>query len=159
MTISAVTNAAAAYQPQVQHQHRRPEPSLDNTAKLLGVSADDLRTQLKSGTTLDDLATAKGVSSSDLLTAVKSDLKANKPADAPELSDDQLTQMATDIAAGKRPERPAGPPPARQDTGARLEDLADTLGVSQEDLLNALRNGAKVDATAVDGGVAVDTYA
>jgi hypothetical protein len=53
---------------------------------------DDLRTQLKSGTALDEIASSKGVSSSDLVSALKSDLQADEPADAPQLSDDQLTQ-------------------------------------------------------------------
>jgi hypothetical protein len=163
MSISAI-NSASALQYAPRTERPREEPSLDNTAKLLGVSADDLRTQLKAGTTLDDVASSKGVSSGDLVSALKTDLQANKPAGAPELSDDQLTQMATNIAAGKGPGRAHGhhghhgdaPGAAPQ---ARLQDLATTLGVSADDLLNALQSGAKLSSASVDGGVVVDQYA
>ena len=110
MTIGSITTStASALQGASGSHHRHKPPSLDKTAELLGVSADDLGTELKSGKTLDDIASDKGVSSDDLLSALKTDLKANKPAGAPELSDDQLTQMATGIAAGKGPGGPGGP--------------------------------------------------
>jgi hypothetical protein len=105
MAISAINDATATA---LTPARRPPQPaSLDNT-RLLGTTADDLRTQLQSGKTLDDLVSAKGISSGDLISAVKSDLQANKPAGAPDLSDDQLTQMATDVAAGKGPGRAHG---------------------------------------------------
>lgn len=185
MSISAI-NSTSALQYAPRTERTRQEPSLDNTAKLLGVSADDLRTQLQSGTTLNDIATSKAVSSSDLVSALKSDLQANKPADAPELSDDQLTQMATNIAAGKRPRGAhghhghhghGGTPPADGDdtstTSARLQSLASTLGVNSDDLLGALQSGANLSdllgsatqspyaagSATVDGGLIVDQYA
>ncbi len=92
---------------QLQRQQAPPPPPpMTNTAKLLGMSTDELRQAQASGTTLTDLATQKGISKDDLVKSVAADLKANKPDGAPELSDVQLTEMATNIAEGKRPERP-----------------------------------------------------
>jgi hypothetical protein len=184
MSISAI-NGTSALQYAPPTERPRQEPSLDNTAKLLGVSTDDLRTDLQSGKTLDDLASAKGVSSGDLLSAVKSDLQANKPAGAPDLSDDQLTQMATGVAAGKgaggahghhgHHHHGGGAQAVGGDdaSGARLQSLASTLGVNSDDLLGALQSGANLSdllgsaaqspygtgAANVDGGLVVDEYA
>jgi hypothetical protein len=152
--VTALTQAAAT-------QRQRPKPpDMTNTAKALGLSADDLQSELKSGKTLDAIAQDKGVSSDDLLSAVKTDLQANKPADAPELSDDQLTQMATAVAAGQGPGGPGGPGGAHHhhgggggqatasilgtsasDTSSNLSSLADALGTTSDDLLSQLTSG------------------
>jgi hypothetical protein len=134
---------------------------------------------------MDDLAKARGVSQTDLTNAVKTDLQAGKPADAPDLSDDQLTQMATGIAAGKGPHGAHGhhhhQPAASDDAStadANLSSLADSLGVSQTDLLGELKQGAHLSTllsqspatnnpysadgsttASVDGGLAVDLFA
>jgi hypothetical protein len=76
MTISSLSNTADVQALQQQQQQRRQPPSMDDTAQLLGLSTDDLRSALKSGQTLDDLASAKGVSSADLTNAIKSDIQA-----------------------------------------------------------------------------------
>jgi hypothetical protein len=90
--------------------------------------------------------------------------------------------MATDIAAGKGPQHAHGHHGHHHGGGGddattaenRLEGLADTLGVSQNDLLDALQQGANLSdllrssatspyaATAsasTEGGVVVDQYA
>lgn len=170
--VTALTQATAV------QRHRPKPPDMTNTAKALGLSNDDLQTQLKSGKTLNAIAQDKGVSSDDLLSAVKSDLQANKPADAPALSDDQLTQMATNIAAGKGPGgahgHHGGPPPGTQasDTSSNLSSLADALGTSADDLLSQLSSGTDLSSLfsqsgsatwnssgASTSGLAVDMYA
>jgi hypothetical protein len=156
-----------------QAQRNRKPPSMDNTAELLGESADDLQTQLKDGKTLNDIASEKGVSTDDLTNAVKSDLKANKPAGAPDVSDDQLTQMATDIESGKRPHGHGHHAKKADDTQSNLQTLASKVGLSQTELLNQLTAGTSFgDLTgaaqdnpytasgfANPGSVAVDEYA
>lgn len=170
MSISAITGSAAVA---LQGPPRgRPEPPpMTHTADLLGMSADELRDAQKSGATLTDLAAQNGVSKDDLVTSIASDLEANKPDGAPELSDDQLTEMATNIADGKRPHGP--PPPRAQQSGDRaqvnLESLADKLGMSTDELLEQLTSGASVGAAtssgygassaSTGGGVIVDQYA
>jgi hypothetical protein len=153
MTISSLSSTTEVYALQQQQQAQRKPPSMGNTAQLLGMSTDDLQSALKSGQTLDDLASSKGVSSTDLRSAIKSDIQANKPADAPDLSDDQLTQMATSIAAGKGPGGPHGAHHGHHHTSGgdsdsdattadqNLATLASSLGVGQTDLLSKLTQG------------------
>jgi hypothetical protein len=165
MDIGSITSNTASALQATQRRHHHGggnEPSFDNTAKLLGMSADDLQTQLRSGKTLNDLASAQGVSSDDLMSALKSDLTANKPAGAPALSDDQLTKMATDIAAGKRPHGP----PRQPDASSNLQSLAQELQVSPDALLDAIAQGAVGSSTPYTqsafaglGGASVDEYA
>lgn len=157
MTISSI-GSSAAVQGYAPPRPRHEPPPMSNTADLLGVSTDELREAQRSGTTLSDLATQKGVSSDDLMKSVTADLKANKPEGAPELSDSQLADMASNIAAGKRPQ---GPPPGDR-AQSNLKDLADMLGVDVDTLLDgdvrSLLGKAGVDSSLV-GGVAVDRYA
>jgi hypothetical protein len=167
MTISSLsssTDVTALTQATATQRQRPKPPDMTNTAKALGLSPDDLQSELKSGKTLDDIAQDKGVSSDDLLSAVKTDLQANKPADAPGLSDDQLTQMATGIAAGKGPGGPGGPHghhhhgggqgqadasilgTQASDTTSNLSSLADALGTSSDNLLSQLSSGADLSS-------------
>ncbi len=182
MTIGSISNTSSAAGVQSTNNRHHKQMSMDNTAEALGLSTDDLKTQLKSGKTLNDIAKAQGVSSDDLTAALKKDLTANKPANAPELSDDQLTEMATNIAAGKGPKGPhghgghGGPPPAKSDDDTatnNLNSLASSLGVSASDLLEKLTSGTAFTATSntastnpytagtlnVSGGVMIDQYA
>jgi len=89
---------------------------MDAAATLLDMSQDDLRTALKGGSTLGDIAKAKGVSTDDVTKAIVTALKVNMPADAPALTDEQLTAMAGNIVAGKRP----GPRPAENPLAAEF---------------------------------------
>lgn len=165
MTISSLsssTDVTALTQATATQRQRPKPPDMTNTAKALGLSTDDLQSELKSGRTLDAIAKDKGVSSDDLLSAVKTDLQANKPADAPALSDDQLTQMATGIAAGKGPGGPHGHHHGggggrgqadasilgtqASDTTSNLSSLADALGTSSDDLLSQLSSGADLSS-------------
>jgi hypothetical protein len=168
MTISSLsssTDVTALTQATATQRQRPKPPDMTNTAKALGLSSDDLQSELKSGKTLNSIAQDQGVSSDDLLSAVKSDLQANKPADAPDLSDDQLTQMAQGIAAGKGPGGPGGPHrhhggggggqgqaemsilgTRASDTTSNLSSLADALGTSSDDLMSQLSSGADLSS-------------
>lgn len=162
-SLSGGTDVTALTQAASQRQRPKP-PDMTNTAKALGLSTDDLQSELKSGKTLDSIAQDKGVSADDLLSAVKTDLTANKPADAPALSDDQLTQMATAVAAGKGPGGPHGHHhhggggggsgqadasilgTSASDTSSNLSSLADALGTSSDDLLSQLTSGTDLSS-------------
>ena len=142
-------------------------PSLSNTASLLGLSSDDLTSQLQSGTTLADLAKQKGVSSSDLLASVEKDLKANAPQGVQAPSDSQLQQFATNIINGTRPSE------AGHRAHSNLSSLASELGMDPSVLLQELSSGQDVSQLlgsnttgygsspidSINGGVAVDEYA
>jgi hypothetical protein len=189
MSISAVSSGTTW---QVERSHQRPprggpdrEKTMQPTADLLGLSTSDLKTQLDSGKTLNDIAEAQGVSSDDLLKSIKKGLQAGKPADAPELSDAQLTEMATGIAAGKGPGGHhghgghGGPPPASHAAAASTSDalgtLASALGVDSSDLLQQLESGGDLSSLfgtssspsnpyarsngGITGGVAVNLFA
>jgi hypothetical protein len=97
MNVSAIGAQAAQY----GSGPRPAPPSLDATAKLLGMSTDELDQARASGTTLADLAAGKGVSKDALVASIAADLKANLPQGAAAPSDARLTQLATGIAEGK----------------------------------------------------------
>jgi hypothetical protein len=149
---------------------------MTNTANLLGVSADELRDAQRSGTTLADLATQKGVSKDNLVKSLATDLKANKPEGAPELSETRLTEMATNVAEGKRPQGP--PPPPRSGAGEdgdrsqrNVASLAEALGTDADTLLERLQSGADLtsllrgatgygaQSESLTSGLAIDRYA
>jgi hypothetical protein len=174
MTVNPLSSASVGFDP--QSRPPRTPPAMTGTATLLGMSADDLRQAQRSGTTLADLATQKGVAKDDLVKSVAADLKANKPDGAPELSETQLTEMATNVAEGKRPQGPHGPPPPRGGGGdgdraqANVSSLAEALGTDADTLLQKLQSGDDLttllrgatgygSSLTVDGGLAVDRYA
>jgi uncharacterized protein YidB (DUF937 family) len=172
MSVSSVDGSSAQFDPSVHRRHKPLE--MTNTAKLLGMSTDDLEQARKSGETLTDLAADKGVSKDDLLASISEDLKANKPDGAPDLTDGQLTKMATSIADGKRPHRGAHGPRGGDADGDRsqsnVDSLAKELGINSSTLLDALngdgfdvssllgQSGYGLDASAASG-LAVDRYA
>jgi hypothetical protein len=134
---------------------------LDTAAKALGLSKDDLVSQLKSGKSLDDVAAAQGVSHDDLAAA----LKAKMP---PELAaSDQANDLIDAITSKKgMPTRAArglqGPPPGTAPPGTQptdnssgvlgstlteaqqttLDKLSSLLGTDSAGLLDSLRSGS-----------------
>jgi hypothetical protein len=173
MTVNRLSSASVGFDP--QSRPPRTPPAMAGTATLLGLSADELRQAQRSGTTLADVAAQKGVSKDDLVKSVAADLKANKPDGAPELSEAQLTEMATNVAEGKRPQGPHGPPPPRgggdgDRAQANVSSLAEALGTDADSLLQKLQSGDDLttllrgatgygSSLTVDGGLAVDRYA
>jgi hypothetical protein len=182
MSVSSINGSSVQFDPSAHRRHQPPE--LKNTAELLGVSTDDLEQTRKSGKTLSDLAAEKGVSKDDLVKSISEDLKADKPDGAPALSDTQLTQMATNIADGVRPQ--GGPGGAGHHHGhghgggdgdssqSNLSSLADQLGIDSSTLLDALNSdgfdvssllgqssgygSSSAAASSLAGGLAVDRY-
>ena len=143
MSVSSLSGSNAQQVQPHMHRHHHKAPDMTNTAELLGMSTDDLEQAQKSGQTLTDLAASKGVSKDDLVAAIGKDIQANKPEGAPDLSDAQVTEMATNIADGKRPERsrPEGADRLGQDRSqSNLASLADELGVDQNTLVDALNS-------------------
>jgi hypothetical protein len=100
------------------------------------------------------------------ISSLAADMKADKPEGAPDISETQLTEMATNIAEGRRPQ---GPPP--QDRAQmNLSTLAEALGTDADRLVQQLRSGADLSSllsaatgygkqATVDGGLTVDRYA
>lgn len=143
MTVNSIGGSNVQFDPSLLQ--RPTPPPMENTAALLGMSTDELTTAQQAGGTLSMLADQKGVSKDDLVTAITADLKADAPQDAPALSDDQLTQMATNIADGKRPHHAGhhhhkSEAASGQDgrTQQNLTSLADALGMDPQSLLQSL---------------------
>jgi hypothetical protein len=81
--------------------------------------------------------------------------------------------MATNIAEGKRPQGPHGPPPPPRDgdrAQANVSSLAQALGTDADTLLEKLQSGEDLttllraasgygSSATVNGGLAVDRYA
>ena len=147
MNIDAISSAA---QWQGQQSVQGNQPSLDNTAQLLGLSSSTLSTDLQSGTTLAKLAQQKGVSSKDLLASVEKDLQANAPQGAPSLSSDQIKQIATNVINGTPPTPPSGSGSSGDQGGTSgsegppplsLSNTAQLLGVSSSGLSSDVQSG------------------
>lgn len=160
MTISSVSGSTALTYTPPDGPPPGASKVMEPAAQLLGMSTDDLQTQLKSGSTLDDLATSKGVSHDDLIAAITQGLQANAPAGADAAAGTaatggvDLTQMAEGIAAGKGPGGHGGHGHHHHaggggvdalgetgDTTGKLQDLSDALGTDPDTLLSQLMGG------------------
>lgn len=122
-----------------------PDKALAGTAKLLGMSSDDLKKELSSGKTLNDLAKAKGVSHDALISSITAGLKASAPAGVKAPTDLDPTQIAENIAAGKGPGGSSGPsaPAGRSasvDGAQKLASLSSALGIDVDTLLQQLQS-------------------
>ena len=126
MTISSIGESAyipghggpASAMPAAGPEATSAAPSnhaLSGTARLLGLSADQLSTALKAGTTLGQLAAHTGVPAPAVLSSVEHDLRVDAPGDGAALSDLQLAQIAAGIQS---PAPLESPPPARFDAYA-----------------------------------------
>jgi hypothetical protein len=153
--------------------HKRHD-AMAKVADALGLSKDELKTELKSGKSLDDIATAQGVSHDDLIKAIKAGLPSNATSST---SGADSTEMAEKIAATKgMPKPPPGGGPKGinsgvQDSGklSQISKLLDTdsdtvsssatsatdlvkmlqsKGVDLSALKNVLDNGDLVDVSA-----------
>ena len=136
---------------------------LEAAATALGVSAEDLRSELEDGKTIADVAGEKGVDVQAVIDAMVADateridqrvsdgdLDADRAA---ELKED-LPQRITDLVNGE------GPGFGGHRFGARLEGVsaaAEALGMSAGDLRAALRDGKTIADVAEEKGVDVQT--
>jgi hypothetical protein len=94
---------------------------LDAAATALGITADELRTELRGGQTVAQVATAKGVDVQTVVDAIVADLKAHLDEEVASgehtqaEADAKLTEATariTDMVNNGRPERGDGPRPA-----------------------------------------------
>jgi hypothetical protein len=125
--ISAITGGTSTFRmpPPPPGGSGRQDP-MSAVADQLGLSRDDLTSQLKDGKSLDDIATAQGVSHDDLITAIKAGL----PSDAT-----GATETAEKIASSKGmppPPPPGGPRGANSGLGDedKLNQISQLLDMS-----------------------------
>ena len=144
---------------------------MDAAAKLLGMSSSDLRTALQSGQSLTSLASSKGITQDALTSAMATAIQQANP----NITADQATKLATQIATRTRPtpaQQPATQDPAAAGTtdttgttathghhhhhhgGAAAMDAASKLlGMSTTDLTSALQSGQSLTSIASSKGV------
>lgn len=170
MTISLTGAASSGATQAVQHGRHGDRGLLQSAAKALGMSVDDVRSQLQGGKSLADLAQDKGVSREDLLSALKQD--------APQRMKDSgnLDQMLTTAIDRKGPPlgpRGAGGPDHDGDhTGgvlsggslsaakqSTLDTLSSLLAVSSSELTASLQSGARLGDLLQAKGVDLSTLA
>jgi hypothetical protein len=167
MIVDAVGLAATANY--AESTMRRTPPPLTQTSKLLGLSTDELTTDLQSGKTLSSLANQKGVSSSMLVASVESDLKNNAPAGSTP-SSSQLKQAASSLIQGGHGRHHHGgggisalsllqstsgssSTDATATSTSGLSNTATLLGLSGSQLASSLQSGTTLSSLASQKGV------
>jgi hypothetical protein len=129
---------------------------MSKTADLLGMSADDLESQLEGGKSLDDIARSKGVSHDGLISNIASAMAANGPSGATATN---LTAMAERIAGHHRGSHGVSAAGGTDPTPAltkAVETLAAKLNLSGSDLLGKLEGGSSLSDIAGQAGVSMD---
>lgn len=120
----------------------------------LNVDDAALKTARTAGKSLTTLAQEKGVSRDTLVDAIAAALKASKPANAPTLTDAQITARAGTIAdhvPGSKVQRASA---TRTAVG---QAIASTLGITVDELKTARKAGTSPATLAQQKGVARDT--
>ena len=175
LDVASIASAQLAY---IQPQQKHPHPAMDAAAKLLGMSASDLRTALQSGQSLVAIASSKGISQDALVGAMATAIQEANP----DVSADQATKVATAIAtrthpAGSAPDGPAaGAAPGAASSGAAtgttatshkhghhrhhaaaaaMDAAAKALGTTS-DLVSSLQSGQSLATIASAKGVSQD---
>jgi hypothetical protein len=127
---------------------------LSGVANLLGTTTDDLIKRMQGGESLSDIAAAQGVSRDDLLATIKDGLQTNGAALRQPVD---LDAMAAKVADRKSVGKPgqssggAGIQAGGESLQQRMADLSTTLGVSDDELVQALQNGLAPGSGATSG--------
>jgi uncharacterized protein (DUF433 family) len=130
---------------------RGPGLGLDAAAKAIGISTDELLTQLNGGKTIAQVAKAKGVSVQKVIDAMVAAAKTE--------FDANIGKIITDRVNGtfERPDAPGGPDGPHRGFGFRggfgLDAAAKAIGVSTDELLAQLKNGKTIADAAKAKGV------
>jgi hypothetical protein len=127
---------------------------LSGVASLLGTTTDDLIKSMQGGESLSDLATAKGVDRDDLLATIKQGLQTNGLTDRQPADLDAMAAKVADrqgSGAHRHGGAAAGIPAGSESLQQRMADLSTTLGVPDDELFQALRNGLAPGGNAAPG--------
>jgi hypothetical protein len=131
-----------------------PTTLLSGVANLLGTTTDDLIKSMQGGESLSELATAKGVSRDDLVATIKQGLQTNQVTLRPSADLDAMAAKVADRKGGgahRHGHSGAGIQPGSEGLQQRVADLRTTLGVSDDELVQALQNGFASGPAAVPG--------
>jgi urease gamma subunit len=140
---------------------------LDAAAKALGMTSDELMTQLKDGKSIKDIAAEKDVELSKVADAIVAEMLANLPDEA-ELRDKVESWLENEMPRPTAPDgegpqnwkmHPDGAPEGgtmfRMHGGPQLDAAAEALGISVEDLQTELRDGKTIADVAQEKNVDV----
>jgi hypothetical protein len=122
---------------------------LDAAAKAIGVSSDTLRNDLKNGQTIAQVAQSKNVAVKTVIAAMVAAAKKQLANDEATL-ESHLTDMITNEVNGtpQRPDAPSGQNGPNRGFGFRggfgLDAAAKAIGVSEQTLLNDMRDGKTI---------------
>ncbi len=141
-------NRAAPPAPMQLGAEQGAPPFAEAAADALGLTTDELDTQLRSGQSLTDIASAQGVSLESLQSALAADFATRYP----NATAENATEEADKIIAGPTANR------ARAAHGAPpfIEAAADAIGISSEQLDAALKSGQTLEEIATSHGVSTD---
>jgi hypothetical protein len=131
-----------------------PTTLLSGVADLFGTTTDDLIKRMQGGESLSDLAAAKGVSRDDLLATIKQGLQTNQVTLRPSADLDAMAAKVADRKGGaghRHGHAGAGFQPGSESLHQRVADLSTTLGVSDDELVQALQSGLAPGSGAVPG--------
>jgi DNA-directed RNA polymerase specialized sigma subunit len=154
------------------HGHRGGRgPKLDAVAEAIGITAEELRTELEAGKSIADVAAAKGVSVDAVIDALVADMKAHLDE---EVASGEHTQEEADVKLARFTTRltemvnrsglPApkagegrGPGGGHGIKGGKgLDAAAGAIGVTAEELRTELQAGKSIADVATAKGVSVD---
>lgn len=173
MSISSI-GGAVGVQPPPPPPNDTVRKAMDAAAQKLGMSDDDLRSALQSGSSLADVASQKGVSTDDLVSTMADSLKGAQLPDGVSATD-AATKMVN-RKGGHHGHGHHGPPPSddgsTDNVAKNVQTLADTLGVDKATLVQKFQSGdlndllssfkakySQASAVAGSGGLQVDQYA
>lgn len=125
--------------------------ALATAAEVLGISEAELRTQLEDGQSIAQVAEAQGVDVQDVVDALVA--QATERLDEIEAAlPERMTDLVNREGLGDGPGFGRG----GHHLGAGLDAAAEVLGLSEEDLRTALKDGSTLAQVAETQGVAVD---
>ena len=131
-------------------------PKLEAAAKVLGVTAEELKTEL-STKSLADIAKAKGVDITKVTDALTAEFKAHLDEEVASgehtqaEADAKLAEFKTRVTDMLNKVRPARGPEGRGKGGPKLEAAAKVLGVTAEELKTELATKSLVDVAKAKG--------
>jgi hypothetical protein len=124
---------------------------LSGVADLLRTTTDDLIGRMRGGESLSELATAQGVSRDDLLATIKQGLQTNQLTRGPMDLDAMAAKVADRKSAGGHRHAGGGIQAGSESLQQRMADVSTTLGVSDDELAQALQDGLAPGAGSVPG--------
>lgn len=126
--------------------------ALDVAAETLGMTEDELRTALDEGKTLAEVATEKGVDRQALIDALVAAGEARLD-EAKAALPDRIAEAVDRTFEGRGDRGGPGGPGGFPMIGKGLDVAAETLGVTEDELRTALRDGKTLAEIATDKGV------